>query len=165
MKAIVEFRSTAFPPYEDEEEEINPGRWGKRLAEFLKIQFRDHGILTGDICFDDWGVALPLLGQEFSTLIGCGNSEQSDDSYLCFVSMTPSLSQKLFGKGNTRNSLAAMKAKLDQILSESPEISDILWSEANLIEGLWMIYASTPILPTVALPGKHALRYHVLVKN
>jgi hypothetical protein len=34
MKTHVEFRSEAFPPY-DGEEEINPGRYGKRVAEFL----------------------------------------------------------------------------------------------------------------------------------
>jgi hypothetical protein len=33
MKTQVEFRSSKFPPYEGEEEQINPGLWGKRLAE------------------------------------------------------------------------------------------------------------------------------------
>ena len=33
MKTQVEFRSDKFPPYEGEEEQINPGLWGKRLAE------------------------------------------------------------------------------------------------------------------------------------
>jgi hypothetical protein len=28
MKTHVEFRSDAFPPYDDEEYEINPGRYG-----------------------------------------------------------------------------------------------------------------------------------------
>ncbi len=32
MKTQVEFRSTKFPPYEGEEEEINPGLWGRRLT-------------------------------------------------------------------------------------------------------------------------------------
>ena len=35
MKTQVEFRSAKFPPYEGEEEQINPGLWGKRLAEYL----------------------------------------------------------------------------------------------------------------------------------
>ena len=35
MKTQVEFRSAKFPPYEGEQEEINPGLWGKRLAEYL----------------------------------------------------------------------------------------------------------------------------------
>ena len=33
MKTQVEFRSSKFTPYEGEQEQINPGLWGKRLAE------------------------------------------------------------------------------------------------------------------------------------
>ncbi len=33
MKTQVEFRSSKFPPYDGEHEQINPGLWGKRLAE------------------------------------------------------------------------------------------------------------------------------------
>lgn len=35
MKTQVEFHSSKFPLYESEEEQINPGLWGKRLAEYL----------------------------------------------------------------------------------------------------------------------------------
>jgi hypothetical protein len=35
MKTHVEFVSNAFPAYPGEEDEINPGIWGKRLAEFI----------------------------------------------------------------------------------------------------------------------------------
>jgi len=35
MKTQVEFRSGKFPPYEGEQEQINPDLWGKRLAEYL----------------------------------------------------------------------------------------------------------------------------------
>jgi hypothetical protein len=36
MLTYVEFRSGNFPPYEGEEQESNPGIFGKRLAEFLQ---------------------------------------------------------------------------------------------------------------------------------
>ena len=42
----VEFRSSKFPPYEGEEELINPGHWGKRLAEYLVQKLSEKGILT-----------------------------------------------------------------------------------------------------------------------
>ncbi len=34
MLTHMEFRSDRFPPYEGEEQQVNPGLWGKRLAEF-----------------------------------------------------------------------------------------------------------------------------------
>jgi hypothetical protein len=43
MKTHVVFRSNAFPPYDGEEEEINPGRYGKRLAEFLVDGLKQKG--------------------------------------------------------------------------------------------------------------------------
>lgn len=41
MKTHVEFRSDKFSAYEGEEEEINPGIWGKRLVEYLIEKFKD----------------------------------------------------------------------------------------------------------------------------
>ncbi len=41
MKTHVEFRSAKFPAYDGEEDEVNPGRWGKRLAEYLAMKLRE----------------------------------------------------------------------------------------------------------------------------
>jgi hypothetical protein len=43
MKTYVEFRSNEFPPCEGEEEEINPERYGKRVAEFLVRGLKEKG--------------------------------------------------------------------------------------------------------------------------
>jgi hypothetical protein len=43
MKTQFEFRSSKFPPYEGEEEQINPGLWGKRLAEYLVKKLAEKG--------------------------------------------------------------------------------------------------------------------------
>lgn len=47
MKTQAGFRSSKFPRYEDEEEQINPGLWGKRLAEYLVQKLAERGIGTG----------------------------------------------------------------------------------------------------------------------
>ena len=48
MLTHVEFRSDRFPPREGEQEKVNPGLWGQRLAEFLRDRLRDggHGKVT-----------------------------------------------------------------------------------------------------------------------
>jgi hypothetical protein len=43
MKTQVEFRSSKFPPYEGEQEQINPGLWGKRLAEYFVRKLSEKG--------------------------------------------------------------------------------------------------------------------------
>jgi hypothetical protein len=47
MKTQVEFRSSKFPPYEEEQEQINPGLWGKRLAELLRAETIRKGDQNG----------------------------------------------------------------------------------------------------------------------
>ena len=55
MKTQVEFRSSKFPPYEGEQEQINPGLWGKRLAEYFVRKLSEKGIKTEEIIAEDWG--------------------------------------------------------------------------------------------------------------
>ncbi len=47
MKTQVEFRSSKFPPYEGEQEQINPGLWGKRLAEYFVRKLSEKGDQNG----------------------------------------------------------------------------------------------------------------------
>ena len=50
MRTNVEFRSAKFPPYAPEVEEVNPGMWGRRLAEYLKERLVTRGV--GDSEFE-----------------------------------------------------------------------------------------------------------------
>ena len=54
MKTQVKFRSSKFPPYEEEEEQINAGLWGKRLAEYLVQKLSEKAIKTEEIIAEDW---------------------------------------------------------------------------------------------------------------
>ena len=60
MKTQVEFRSSKFPPYEGEEQQINPGLWGKRLAEYLVQKLAERGIETEEMVAEDWGWYVPV---------------------------------------------------------------------------------------------------------
>ena len=46
---MVTFRSPKFPPYDGEEESINPGLWGKRLAEHLVDQLAGIEVETEEL--------------------------------------------------------------------------------------------------------------------
>ena len=53
VQTHVEFRSDRFPAYDGEEEQINPGLWGKRLAEFLRDNLRTEGFETEEPIAED----------------------------------------------------------------------------------------------------------------
>jgi hypothetical protein len=56
----VEFRSNSFPPYEGEDEQINPGIYGERLAEFIRDGLRNEAFEPSEPFSEDWGWVLPI---------------------------------------------------------------------------------------------------------
>jgi len=128
MKTEVEFRSNKFPPYEGEEEEINPGLWGKRLAEYLQQKLRTHGIETGEIYAEDWGWAVPVKNQAFALWIGCGHQYGEDEQFLCFIEPSKPVIRKWFKKIDTTEAAGRLSEALDKILTSDVEIREVHWT-------------------------------------
>lgn len=129
MKTQVEFRSSKFPPYEGEEEEINPGLWGKRLAEYLVQKLADRGIKTLGIIGEDWGYYIPVENEGFKLAICCGHQHGDRDEFLCFTEPGTPIVKKLFKKVDATAQLSRLTEALGQILSADPEIRDVVWTE------------------------------------
>ena len=72
MLTHVELRSDLFPAYPGEEEETNPGRHGKRLAEFLVAGLRKAGLACKEPVAEDWGWRIDVRNDAFTLWIGVG---------------------------------------------------------------------------------------------
>ena len=129
MKTIVEFRSNKFPPYEGEEEQINPGLWGKRLAEYFVERLSDHGIETDEIVAEDWGWYVPIPNGGFRLAICCGHQYGDDDEFLCFTDPQAPILRKFFKKIDATAQLTHLTGVMQTILSADPDITDISWHE------------------------------------
>jgi hypothetical protein len=129
MKTQVEFRSSKFPPYEGEEEQINPGLWGKRLAEYLVQKLAERGIATEEIIAEDWGWYVPVSNDGFRLALCCGHQYGDDDEFLCFTDPSTPLVKKLFRKIDATAQLTRLTEALQQILSSDPDIRDVVWTE------------------------------------
>ena len=127
MQTHVEFRSDRFPAYDDEEEQINPGRWGKRLAEFLRDNLRAEGFEAEEPIAEDWGWMLPVANDPFSLWIGCGNYEEYPDGFLCFIEPHTPFVRKLLRKIDTQARVGSLQRAMDKILSEAAGIRDKRW--------------------------------------
>ena len=130
MKTMVEFRSSKFPPYEGEEEEINPGLWGKRLAEYLVPKLSERGIKVESIIGEDWGYYLPITNEGFRLALCCGHQYGDEEVFLCFTDPKTPIFKRFFRKIDATAQLAQLTEALEQILSSDPEIKDVVWSEA-----------------------------------
>ena len=129
MKTQVEFRSSKFPPYEGEEEQINPGLWGKRLAEYLAEKLYAMGIQTEAPIAEDWGWYLPVRNEGFRMAVCCGHQDGEPDEFLCFTEPATPVVKKLFKKINATPQLTRLTEALQQILSSDPDIRDVTWIE------------------------------------
>jgi hypothetical protein len=85
MKTLVEFRSDRFPPYDGEDGQINPGIFGKRLAEFISDGLRREGFQPEELFTEDWCWIVPVKNEGFSLCIGCANYQEYPDGLLCII--------------------------------------------------------------------------------
>jgi hypothetical protein len=129
MKTQVEFKSSKFPPYDGEEDEINPGLWGKRLAEYLVQKLADLGVETEGIVAEDWGYYVPVRNEGFELALCCGHQSGDDDEFLCFTEPGKPIVKKLFRKVDATDQLSRITEALEKILSSDPDITDIMWTE------------------------------------
>lgn len=85
MKFLVEFKSSSFPARDCEEEEINPGRSGMALAEFISGEVSKHGFNADVVGYEDWGVQVDVENKDFPLWIGCGNVDNSENEFIIFI--------------------------------------------------------------------------------
>jgi hypothetical protein len=67
------FTSSLFKIEAGEDTEINPGRYGRQLAVWLKMQLEARGYWVEGIINEDWGRCLVCSRDPFMLCVGCGN--------------------------------------------------------------------------------------------
>jgi hypothetical protein len=133
MRTHLEFRSIEFPAYPDEEEVINPGRFGKRLAEFLMAELPRSGFEIASVNAEDWGWRIDLKHDAFPLRIGCGNYEEYGDGFLCFIEPSKPYVRRLFRRISTASSVDRLAVSLDTIVRSSGKARQLRWwSEAEV---------------------------------
>jgi hypothetical protein len=127
MRTHLEFRSTEFPAYPDEEEEINPGRFGRRLTEFLVAELPRTGFEIANVNAEDWGWRIDLKHDGFPLWIGCGNYEAYEDGFLCFIEPSKPYVRRLFKRVSTTSSVDRLATSLDSIIRSSDKGLHLRW--------------------------------------
>lgn len=123
----MEFRSSKFPP----DGEVNPGRFGKRLADFLSQQLPHWEVRSGPPYPEDWGWDVPVLDMGFSVWVGCGNIDGASDAFLCFVEPHKRTVRKFLRTLDTTAAVSRVVSALENVLSADPQIHEVRWREAS----------------------------------
>jgi hypothetical protein len=129
MKTFVYFKSDSFPSYKDEEEQINEGIWGKRLAEYLMNRLLQHHIAVEPFIIEDWGYYIPLSIDNVKLAVCCANQDGTANQFVCFTDPKGPIKRQWFRKIDISSQLDKLINVLNQILQSDESIYDIDWSD------------------------------------
>lgn len=127
MRTHIQFTSEVFPSVPGEEEEVNCGRFGKQLAEYLRGALIAQGLKVEPIFAEDWGWVVPMLHPEFKLWVGCGNYEEITNGFLCFIEPSKPAIRKWFRKIDTRLAVENLAGCLERSLNQHPGVSNLRW--------------------------------------
>lgn len=131
MRAQLEFISPHFPPYPGEDQQINPGRYGVRLAEFLAAELPAQGFTVRSLSVEDWGVRVELDHDAYPLWIGCGNYEEYENGFLCFIEPATPFVRKWFRKLPNAPTVERLATAIEAILENSGKVSGLRWWSEN----------------------------------
>ena len=127
MRTHVEFCSSEFPAEPGEVEHINPGRFGKRLADYIAQHLPAHGFSVAAIAAEDWGWMVELTNEDFPLWIGCGNYEEFPNGFLCFIEPSKPFFRKFLRKVDTTTTVAKLASALGALLLDNGKVSNLRW--------------------------------------
>jgi len=128
------FTSSLFEVEPGEDDEINPGIYGKQLAEWLKARLEDRGYTVEPVINEDWGRCLMCGRKPFLLWVGCANMtdltaspgvvpRKEQVTWTCFATAEVPFWKKLFGKIETEAAVAKLHADLGAILAAEASIT------------------------------------------
>jgi hypothetical protein len=131
------FKSSLFEIEPGEDDEINPGIYGRQLTQWLKARLEAGGYAVEAVIAEDWGRCLMCQRSPFSLWVGVSSVDDETRAageiptkeaviWHCFATTEGGLRMRMFGK---KNEIEASRAKLDatllSILRSEPAINGV----------------------------------------
>lgn len=127
------FKSSKFEIEPGEDEEINPGVYGRQLAVWLKARLEDNGYSVEKIIDEDWGRCLMCSRDPSMLWVGCANvrdlnfpsghaPNKEDVVWHCFVTAEVPFWKRVFHREETTSAIAKLHADLGRILRAEPQL-------------------------------------------
>ena len=121
---LLEFGSSAFAAIPGEDEETNPGIYGKALAQWLAGQLRAAGVPAGDVVAEDFGWCVPVDAGPHSLYVACASAETSD-RWQVFVFAEGGVMARLLGRDTSAESVASLFAVVRRCLESEPGVREL----------------------------------------
>jgi hypothetical protein len=120
QSALLEFESSAFAVAPGEDEQTNPGVYGRALAQWLAEQLRARGLPAGDVIAEDFGWCVPIESKSHSLYVACASTGGKPSHWRVFAFAEGRVMARLFGKDKSTESLSFLFAAVKQSLERAP---------------------------------------------
>jgi hypothetical protein len=118
---LLEFESSAFAVIPGEDEETNPGIYGKALAQWLGEQLATAGYSPQAVIAEDFGWCVPLESDPHSIDIACASTGEKPGEWRVFAFVERGIMARL-GRDTSAETLASVFTALKQCLASAPII-------------------------------------------
>jgi hypothetical protein len=119
---LLEFDSSAFAVIPGEDEETNPGIYGKALAQWLAEQLAAAGFSPQAVIAEDFGWCVPLESTPHSLNVACASTGEKPGEWRVFAFVEGGMMARVLGKDTSAESLASLFAALKHCLESAPII-------------------------------------------
>ena len=119
---ILTFESVAFPVAKGEDEETNPGIFGRSLAEWLSKQLKQRGVPTTGVIAEDFGWCVAVASDADKLYVACSSANDSETSWQVFAFSDSGLFKRFLGKNKSSEALGELHRTVKQILGENPAV-------------------------------------------
>jgi hypothetical protein len=128
-------KSDLFKIEPGEDEQTNPGCYGKQLANWLRIKLIEKGYDVEDVIPEDWGWCVMCSREPFMLWVGCGSTldqeQNADDprplgkdiTWSCFVTAEKPLLRGLFKRIDTTSAIEKLHKDLEAIFKAEPSVT------------------------------------------
>ena len=123
--ALLEFESSAFAIVPGEDEQTNPGIYGKALAQWISEQLAARGFSVGEVIAEDFGWCVPLKSKAPHLFVACANGDEKQNQWRVFAFAEGGTLARLFGKDTGADALASLFAVVKQTLQSTPSVKGL----------------------------------------
>lgn len=127
MSSQVTFTTDFFKPIPGEDEQTNPARFGKALAEWLAERLKERGMPVEGVIPEDFGWVVMVARKPFMLWLGCGNTDGSTTEWSVFPVAESSLIQRLFRRIDPNSEVERLRAHLAELVPLIPGVSNVVW--------------------------------------
>ena len=133
QSALLLFESNAFPIAPGEDEQTNPGIFGRALAEWVGDRLREQGLPAEAVIAEDFGWCVPVRLAPHAVYVACASGEESTDSgrWQLFVFAEGGLLQRLFGTDTRGEAIQSVFTAVRQALESSSGIRNLTEESAE----------------------------------